>query len=502
MVKLAHGATPEKQALTKSATRTVHYVTDDNKILQDPIDQTVSFTSDGSYYIDHVTGKPITSVKTENGQTIADDLTQPSGVTYHADNDKDTFDRVTQPTITKDSGDLKGTWKVSKSTKDTWNGTEYTGDDATIAPEETVSGAVADGSHKDVYLVYKQQIAYNVHYRDVTDQYNSGKTSGFSVTDGTDLGHEIHDINGTVGETPDRTSDEWDYTKDGYVLVENPSGDKLANATLTKDMGDVDDLTGDQYVYLVRANTPVTPSDNPDYPSNVKDQDKKATQVTQTRKVTYWDASNNNASLEDIAPTVTQKVTYGRTTIYDKVNGNFLGYAKLDANGNPITDDNGLYVVDKTLDDNNSWKLISSDNGNKASYAQVDSPDLTAHGYQAQMSFNDKHNDGDAATVSELASDPTKDGGEAKVYYYHDTKTDEQEKTATRTITYVGEKLDGTTEDVNGSPDKTATYTQTANFTITALSDKVNGNVLGYYANGDTTKLYKTAEEAWVMLRL
>lgn len=118
------------------------------------------------------------------------------------------------------------------------------------------------------------------------------------------------------------------------------------------------------------------------------------------------------------------------------------------------------------------------------------------------MSFNDKHNDGDAATVSELASDPTKDGGEAKVYYYHDTKTDEQEKTATRTITYVGEKLDGTTEDVNGSPDKTATFTQTANFTITALSDKVNGNVLGYYANGDTTKLYKTAEEAWVMLRL
>ena len=203
VIKLAHCATSEKQALTKSATRTIHYVTDDNQVLQDPTKQTVSFTSNGSYYIDHVTGKPITSVKTENGQTIADDLTQPSGITYHADNDKDTFDQVTQPTITKDSGDLKGTWKVFKSTKDTWNGTEYTDDDATIAPEENVPSTVANGSHKDVYLVYRQQVAYNVHYRDVTDQYNSGKTSGFSVTDGTDLGHEIHDINGSVGETPD-----------------------------------------------------------------------------------------------------------------------------------------------------------------------------------------------------------------------------------------------------------------------------------------------------------
>ena len=152
-------------------------------------------------YLDN--GFVLVSEDPDNLTYNADDLTQPSGITYHADNDKDTFDQVTQPTITKDSGDLKGTWKVFKSTKDTWNGTEYTDDDATIAPEENVPSTVVNGSHKDVYLVYRQQVAYNVHYRDVTDQYNSGKTSGFSVTDGTDLGHEIHDINGSVGETPD-----------------------------------------------------------------------------------------------------------------------------------------------------------------------------------------------------------------------------------------------------------------------------------------------------------
>lgn len=476
--KSPKGGTPDtdltKDQLEKTATRTITY-TGDNYGKIESVDgspeKTASYEQSTNFEIgakvDKVTGKVLGYYANGDTTKLYD---TPKGA-WDATNEK-TLDKVDSQKPSDVGYDF-----VDKASVDSIQ----------VKPDDNLKDTVQ----------YSKKVAYNIHYHDVTDLIAKGQTTGFDANSGTDLGHEVKNINGKVGDKGSAPQDSlWDYAAAGYILVSAP--EDLNNATFVKDMGDIDDLTDDQYVYLVRANTPVTPSDNPDYPSNVKDQDKKATQVTQTRKVTYWDASNNNASLEDIAPTVTQKVTYGRTAIYDKVNGNFLGYAKLDANGKPITDDNGLYVVDKTLDDNNSWKLISSDNGNKASYAQVDSPDLTAHGYQAQMSFNDQHNDGDAATVSELASDPAKDGGETKVYYYHDTnKTDQQEKTATRTITYVGEKLDGTTEDVNGSPDKTATYTQTAHFTITALSDKVNGNVLGYYANGDTTKLYKTAEEAW-----
>ena len=85
-----------------------------------------------------------------------------------------------------------------------------------------------------------------------------GKTTDFTKDDGDDLGHEVHNINGIVGETPDKTAGLWKaagdegYEKAGYVLIglsNNAKNDKLGKQELTKGVQD-------QYVYLMKVATP------------------------------------------------------------------------------------------------------------------------------------------------------------------------------------------------------------------------------------------------------
>lgn len=101
-------------------------------------------------------------------------------------------------------------------------------------------------------------------------------------------------------------------------------------------------------------------------------------------------------------------------------------------------------------------------------------------------------NDG-GKVVDHKVSDPTKDGADVNVYYFHDQEdvtTDkpgfdidvkELKKTFIRTIIYRGTRDEGKTyQDVNGSPDSTHVYKKSVTFTRKAIIDSVTKKVVRY----------------------
>ena len=111
---------------------------------------------------------------------------------------------------------------------------------------------------------------------------------------------------------------------------------------------------------------------------------------------------------------------------------------------------------------------------------------------RALDSRTEDDNDG-GKVVDHKASDPTKDGADVNVYYFHDQEdvtTDkpgfdidvkELKKTFIRTIIYRGTRDEGKTyQDVNGSPDSTHVYKQSVTFTRKAIIDSVTKKVVRY----------------------
>nr|WP_243445704.1 mucus-binding protein [Lactobacillus helveticus] len=184
------------------------------------------------------------------------------------------------------------------------------------------------------------------------------------------------------------------------------------------------------------------------------------------------------------------------------INSNFLGIAalyvdpngfdKLDKDGKPEIkkDANGQPII-ATKDDKASWVPT----GEHTEYPEQGSPDLTKYGYKkvrALDSRTEDDNDG-GKVVDHKDSDPTKDGADVNVYYFHDQEdvtTDkpgfdidvkELKKTFIRTIIYRGTRDEGKTyQDVNGSPDSTHVYKQSVTFTRKAIIDSVTKKVVRY----------------------
>lgn len=111
---------------------------------------------------------------------------------------------------------------------------------------------------------------------------------------------------------------------------------------------------------------------------------------------------------------------------------------------------------------------------------------------RALDSRTEDDNDG-GKVVDHKDSDPTKDGADVNVYYFHDQEdvtTDkpgfdidvkELKKTFIRTIIYRGTRDEGKTyQDVNGSPDSTHVYKQSVTFTRKAIIDSVTKKVVRY----------------------
>lgn len=296
------------------------------------------------------------------------------------------------------------------------------------------------------------------------------------------MGHDIHDINGIVGDTPDATAKLWNtYTDQGYILVGlsgNATGNKLGNQNLTKDVQD-------QYVYLkygVKKITPKTPTS--EIPKN-----SDGTPVVNpadlhkefNRTISYKANTEDGPTLKDQTK---QHTEFNGSVVVDLVTGKtVVSETVKDVNGNDVevaTDKPGAITWDKASDSFAEVKqpTISLDKENK--YATSD--EMVGSWHQ----INGK------ADKVDLTPDSGNPADEVLVYEKNKSDTgiplvdpekpaitvDQETKTFTRTIVYRGTKDGGKTyEDANGSPDGTHEYRQTVTFTRNVLKDK-DDNVL------------------------
>ncbi|WP_297819072.1 MucBP domain-containing protein [uncultured Lactobacillus sp.] len=482
----------DPKSLHKEFTRNIYFKanTEDGATLKDPIPQKVEFN--GTVYVDLVDNTTTTpeTVKDINGNDVQVATKQSGAIKWDADSK--TLNEVKQDTITLNKGDKHAT---SDDLVGTWYQVSGKADEVNLRP--------ASDNPQDETLVYKQKAQYNIHYIDVNGVEDK---DAYALTDGHELtDHRVSNVgegdNIYVGDTPDATNKLWspeDYEKAGYVLVglsNNARDDKLGKQTLTHGVQD-------QYVYLKHGVTSST--------DKTKKDDIKSETTSVQRKIYYRDAQTGELVREELkkygidadVPDITQTVDYVRVPLYDAFNGSFLGFAalyvdpngfaKLDKNGKPEIkkDSNGQPII-ATQNDKDSWVPT----GKHTEYPEQGSPDLTQYGYKkarALESRDEDKNDG-GKIVENKASDPTKNGDDVNVYYFHDqlgVTSDKPEfgidvkdlkKTFTRTIVYRGTKDGGKTyQDVNGSPKDTHKYEQSVTFTCSAVIDKVTKKVLSY----------------------
>ena len=481
--------TAEPQVEEKTITRVVCYVenNEDGQALKKPVTQKVTLA--GTYYVHDGRRVNATSL-VKNGKTIyvVSQSTTPTETwaiktgslshdvtTNTANNQQFDFNPVTgkieAPNELNDpNGKAENTW-YHTSTK---NNTKQT-----IDPNNLTFDKDGNATLDPVYLIYRQKGQYSIHYIDE----NTGK----ELTT-----HEVKNVGKDkfIGDTPDVTKQLWTtYTDDGYVLdkvSDNAKNGKLGQQELTKGVND-------QYVYLKHGKTVST--------AKTKKDDQKSTTTLVSRKIYYRDAETGKKITitddhgHEIAPTITQTVNYVRVPVYDSVDGSFLGFAELFTDPNTglaqLGSDNKPQVKKNGNDapilmpkDSNGWVPTGS-----KEYPSQDSPDLSKYGYKKTQSLKQKVNKGNGTKVDSHAADPTKNGSDVNVYYFHDTTITDKPKPGvkheilskafTRTVVYKGVK-NGQTHDVNGSPVGTAKYQQKITFTRKATIDKVNNKVIGY----------------------
>ncbi|MCC4421757.1 YSIRK-type signal peptide-containing protein, partial [Limosilactobacillus reuteri] len=482
---------------TKVATRTIHYVANDEngKQLQDDTTQNVTLTS-STYYTDAVTGQRVNARQNVNGEWFVDALNNGTlpAITWTVNADKSTglttddknFAAVTTPeTITLSSDEAKkrgtdeGKWLLVSTDK---NGEVSYGNPESADWKTDTPNKIADG-----YLVYKQKAQYNIYYIDVNGV--EGKTT-YEPTDGTEL--KDHQVTGVgsedktyVGDTPDATSKLWspaDYEKAGYVLVglsDNAKGDLLGKQTLTKGVQD-------QYVYLkhaVKDITPNTPVDDvPKDPDGKRAIDPSDLHKKFTRTITFVANNDAKSPLKDAVP---QKVTFDGHVYVDMVTGQTTTPETVkDVKGNDVqvaTTKAGTieWNHDTQTMDEVVQKYITLNKGDK--YATSDDMVGTWHWI--------------SGTADEITLKPTSNNPEDLVLVYEKNKSEsipneghdlpkvdvkEETKTFTRTVVYRGTKDGGVHfESVNGSPDGKNTYKQTVTFTrnIFSTTNKKDGKV-------------------------
>lgn len=255
-------------------------------------------------------------------------------------------------------------------------------------------------------------------------------------------------------------------------------------------------------VYYDHATTPVTPEQpqqpgqpidpaNPDGPKWPAGTDVNALTKTVTRTINYLDQQTNAV----VASAINQAVTLTRTAIVDRATGVLLGY---DLDGNGTVD-----ITDGTA----AWQSSGTD-----VLAAETSPDLTSHGYQL-------------ATLKQVAAQTIAgdyDGNSnlvVNVYYAHQlqpvtpqqpripgqpidpndpngpkwptgTDADSLSRTITRTINYLDQRTNAVV-----SPQ----VNQAVTLTRTAIVDQVTGNIVGYDTIGDGNANVTDAAQAWVI---
>lgn len=178
------------------------------------------------------------------------------------------------------------------------------------------------------------------------------------------------------------------------------------------------------------------------------------------RTITYVDQQTHGT----VAPAVAQSVAQTRTSVFDAVTGQLLGY---DLTGDGTAD---------TQDATHAWQPAGSN-----ILPAVTSPDLTSHGYTA-------------ASMSQVAAQVIGNGYAGallipvEVHYGHATKMTQQTRHLQRTIHYLDAETSATLVHPN---------VQTVSYHLTEVVDAVNGQVLGYDTTGDDQVDSQDAATAW-----
>ncbi|GAA2860333.1 mucin-binding protein [Lactobacillus intestinalis] len=361
-IKFVHDVKPTTE--TTSVSRNIHYVADEGnskyEVLKDPDTQTVNF--ERTAYIDQVTKQEVI----KNADGTYSELPADFKKVWKAVG-TDTFAQIQKDRFNKDEGKVTGVWIIERANYDDPEGTQLK---SNFAPEVA---NVSAQKYNDIYLVYNKATAgYNIHYIDVSD---SNKTSNFDPNDGNEfLSHEVKDVHGDVGDTPNATSKLWGEHNDsdsgygdlGYVAVglsTNAEDGKLANQELVEDVQD-------QYVYLKHKAVEITSkTPNPPKNSSVDPQDLSK---SADRIIHYVTEKDKTPLLDD----TTQKITFEGTAYVDVVNGkNVQTVEGTDA----ITGQKVLIAL--TTPGTITWTATAGDgstvDNNKGSFNQVTKPVIT-----------------------------------------------------------------------------------------------------------------------------
>ena len=350
-VHLVHGAT--QQTETRTATRNVHYVEDDQgnpvdaTALQNPTAQEVTFT--GTYYTDAVTKDKSVKVntKTINGKIVVKDnngketwttkATQNS--TLSTDKQSASFDQVDNPATLQDNSNH--TWILTAGSKDN-------------APEEKAVLPDGKSSTENVYLIYTQK-EFNA---DIT--YYDDTTHTVLVPMASDTDHHGHQ-----GDTIHFATDPADEIKSlenkGYVLVSN-------NYAEGQKYGTDDSHFAVHLVHGANQQTETkTATRNVHYVED--DPEKTALQEPTAQEVTFTGTYYTDAVTKDKSVKVNTKTINGKLVVKDN-NGKETWTTKATQNSTMNADQKNASFdkVDgpKTLKDrsNKYWKLTDASSNN------------------------------------------------------------------------------------------------------------------------------------------
>ena len=378
-----------KDDLTKSATRTIHYVENDQNgaELKESTVQTVNYT--GTAYVDVVTGQMVNAKadgKDAQGNTTyvvdTDNKKQPS-IAWTTDNDG----KFAQ--VTPDASIKKG--------DDTWTTGVKSVDEKNAPDVSTITGKT---TNEDVYVPYTlSQKTYTgtkettsvtrvINYLDnETKQPVSDAVKQTATLSRTRIKDEKGNVIGYGSVSEDGHSytlnNDWTIDNNGWVAQVSPDEtakgykktphfeDGKDASTVAADapsITDPQDVTVN--VFYDHDTTPVTP-DKPGHGLTHDDLNKDV-----TRTINYVDttgAAVNGAP--DGKSTYTQTAHFTRTAIVDKVNDKLLGY-EINGDGSvDITPDAGDFAW-KSTDAN--LPAVTSKTPSEVGYDSVDTPVVQA----------------------------------------------------------------------------------------------------------------------------
>ena len=297
-----------KEDLTKTVTRTIHYVEKGNEInvLANPVTETVTFIRHG--VIDTVTGKLVNlnadgTIKDENGKLS--DWTYTTSTGQKGTADKYTFAQTGDKEIINKDGAQ-------------YNYDSVSDDQAAGRGAVKAWDATTDSKNQDVTVYYTKQTTPDVKKGSVIVVFHDDTSKVTIPGYGTNTGEQEAGSTVSYKSQPDIDT----LTKKGYVYVPTP-GDQVPTT--------IEEGTKTITIHMKHGTTPVNPENpgkpgepiNPNDPTGPKypsDTDKDSLTKTVTRDFEYKFTDGTTHDISE-AP---QTVTFTAQGVLDKVTGQWI----------------------------------------------------------------------------------------------------------------------------------------------------------------------------------